>query len=239
MTISPQHGPLNCTKCFSLNQHATNANGWQLINDPGHWGAEDPVVLVLGQSKGNTQRSIFARGSSSFDRAGFAGSRPRLANILAKIGINISPKDVDSHFQASETNIAFASVLRCSISFPSGKTSGSPLNKAMHDHDAGIWLSTCMRTWLSKPYTRLRIVVLLGITQSYVDGIMDRIRDLHPSTFIRLDMGTAVAAGITWTFAQHPSPISENHYQKWISDAPHKKRDLARNHVLRALNSTN
>lgn len=69
MNPLPTHGPLSCSICFSHCNAPETANGWRLINDPGYWGATDPVVLVLGQSKGKTQRDVFDGGDPTFDKA--------------------------------------------------------------------------------------------------------------------------------------------------------------------------
>jgi hypothetical protein len=52
------HGPITCRACFEDRDPAVTAiesGGFRLVNDPGYGGAPDPVVLVLGQSKGRTQ----------------------------------------------------------------------------------------------------------------------------------------------------------------------------------------
>lgn len=186
--------------------------GWRLINDPGLWGSFDPVVLVLGQSKGNTQIKSYAKGD--FDAVAFAGIRNRLAMILEKIGVNLRASEVDQHFAAQERDIAFASLLRCSLSDSVGNTSGSPVMHAMGDPAANEWIVNCMETWLARPNPRLRLVVMLGLTPKYVSRVMDGLRNLYVSTFKKLDKVAAEAGGVTWVFAQHPSTISENHFRR-------------------------
>jgi hypothetical protein len=89
VTALPAHGPLDCTKCFADCTRPQKTNGWQLVNDPGYWGAADPRMLVLGQSKGMKARRVYARGEPAFDAVAFAGIRDRLAEVLASIGISL------------------------------------------------------------------------------------------------------------------------------------------------------
>lgn len=235
MTIYQSHGPLNCSQCFVDCKTPEVANGWRLVNDPGYWGASDPVVLVLGQSKGNKQRKVFAQGDAAFDAVAFAGIRDRLAKILDKISIRLDKADVDKHFRASETEVGFASLLRCSVSDPTGNTSGSPIIGAMKDPDADKWIENCMRKWLSEFNPRLKLVVLCGLTDAYKNRVTAHLSKLHANTFRKIDKFASEAAGVVWLFIQHPSTISENHYQSWIGTAPHLKRDEARMHLERTL----
>lgn len=125
-----RHGPLKCRRCFEVHDSSIiEVDSWRLVNDPGLWGATDPVVLILGQSKGNTQARSWSLGE--FDKVGFAGIRDRLARVLDRIGIDIDVANPDKHFSSDEPNLAFASVLRCSLSDRFGKTSGSPIIPAM------------------------------------------------------------------------------------------------------------
>jgi hypothetical protein len=228
-----QHGPLSCRICFGDNADAIERDGFRLVNDPGWWGASNPIVLVLGQSKGNTQKRALRTGE--FDKVGFAGVRDRLARVLASVGVTVDTENPDRHFVASESDIAFASLLRCSISTLSGKTSGSPIIPAMEQRSTDAWIRTCMKRWLEQPNSRLKLVVLLGLTPKYAKLVLERLKDLHPQTFIQRNDVVAEAAGVTWVFAQHPSRISENHYQNWIGSEPHRKRDVVRRYANNVL----
>ncbi|MFD1521525.1 hypothetical protein [Pseudonocardia yunnanensis] len=132
--------------------------------------------------------------------------------------------DFDSRFTASEEYFGFASLVRCSLSTVDGKSSGSPLGRAMRSTPADRWVRNCMQRWLIHPNPRLRLVVLLGLTDSYVTAVTARLRDIHPTTFRAVNATTVHAAGVVWTFLQHPSRLSENHFRTWISDEPHRKR---------------
>lgn len=218
-----RHGQQGCRLCFVDHGPAANAidgDEFRLVNDPGYWGAPDPVVLVLGQSKGRTQWRAQA---NDFDAVAFAGIRDRLSDILGIVGIPVG-HDFGSRFTAEEEYFGFASLVRCSLSTADGKSSGSPVTRAMRSPQADRWVRTCMQRWLTHLNPRLRLVVLLGLSDDYVAAVVARIRDLHPSTFRAVNTTTVHAAGVIWSFVQHPSRLSENHYRSWIGDGPHRKR---------------
>jgi hypothetical protein len=73
--------------------------------------------------------------------------------------------------------------------------------------------------------------VFLGITDTYFEAVMHRLEALHPSSFERLEPTSARAAGVVWTFVQHPSPLSINHYRRWVGTDDSVKRDAARRAV--------
>jgi hypothetical protein len=232
------HGPITCRVCFEDRGPAvtsTERGGFRLVNDPGYWGAPDPVVLVLGQSKGRTQWRAWG---DEFDQVAFAGSRDRLQTILERIGVPLDHTDFDASFRPTEQDLGFASLVRCSLSRDDGSSSGSPVTAAMASPAADQWVRACIQRWLSRFNPRLRLVVLLGITDAYVEAVLDRLKTLHAGSFRRIDGTTAEAGGVLWTFAQHPSPLSMNHYRRWIGQAPSVKRDAASSAVQVALATT-
>jgi hypothetical protein len=231
------HGPIACRACFDGRDPAVTtieSGRFRLVNDPGYWGAPDPVVLVLGQSKGRTQWRAWGH---DFDQVAFAGSRDRLRAILERIGVSIDHADFDDSFRSTEQDLGFASLVRCSLSRDGGSSSGSPVTAAMASPSADQWVRTCVQRWLSRFNPRLRLVVLLGITDSYVEAALDRLKTLHAESFRRLDATTAQAGGVLWTFAQHPSPLSMNHYRRWIGQEPAPKRDAASRALRMALSA--
>lgn len=219
------HGPLPCRACFrSCSADELREGPWLLVNDPGHWGAADPAVLVLGFSKGNTQRTAYRGGE--FDAVAFAKSRDRLRNVLARIGLVASDDDIAPRMTAAERDFAFASLLRCSLS-KAGKTSGTIMVEALASAPPRDWIRTCVETHLAQLSARTKVVVLLGITARYVEGVVAHLERLHQGRFKRTSLTTARGDGRRYVFVQHPSRLSENQYRAWMSLAPHAKRDAA------------
>lgn len=227
----PPHGPMSCRACFPDSSDAVIHGPWMLINDPGYWGAADPLVLVLGFSKGNTQRRAYQMGE--FDKVAFAKSRDRLRNVLARIGLLPADDDIDLRMMATERVFAFASLLRCSLS-KGHKTSGSITVEAISGPPARQWIETCAQTHLGGLTSRTKLVVLLGLTDRYVEAVHGLLARLHDSEYQRTSATTGRSKDRTYVFVQHPSRLSENHYQAWLSHKSSKKRDAA----IAAVNSS-
>ena len=58
----PEHGKIQCRRCFPDKAIAHTDGLWRITNDPGAWGSRNPRYLVLGFSKGFTQADAYANG---------------------------------------------------------------------------------------------------------------------------------------------------------------------------------
>ena len=100
----------------------------------------DPVVLVLGQSKGRNQ---WKPNDHDFAVA-FDGLRGRLRKILERVGLVIEAQDFDACFRGTERYFGFASLVRFSFSWSDGRSTDSPVTSAMRSSVADIWVRTCI-----------------------------------------------------------------------------------------------
>jgi len=65
MKTLPVHGPIECRRCFDgSDSHVATLGRWQIVNDPGAWGASVPKILVLGFSKGSLKPGPIEQGGS-------------------------------------------------------------------------------------------------------------------------------------------------------------------------------
>jgi hypothetical protein len=108
---------MSCDRCWTGATKLQESGPFRLVRDPGHAGASNPSILVLGISKGNTQSDAHARGSP-VEEVAFKGMRPRLFEILQAVGL--LPAETYAHFDhyrfnKSEREYGFASVVRCSL----------------------------------------------------------------------------------------------------------------------------
>jgi hypothetical protein len=127
--VLPKHGRIDCKVCFESNSSlATPHKDWNMVNDPGAWGGgENPEYLVLGFSKGATQANYYDNGS--FEGVAFKGMRPRLTEALRVVGVLSSIETVDTKIMNSRSNIAFGSLIRCSVSRRDAKASAQKKEK--------------------------------------------------------------------------------------------------------------
>jgi hypothetical protein len=224
---SPKHGKLSCRVCFPVGQAIVVRSGWQARNDPGHWGGSNPRILVLGFSKGKTQSDVYADGG--FDEVAFSGMRERLALVLRKLGLLKAEEDINAKFRPDETDLAFASLVRCSLS-RQGKTSGPLVVKAFEEEQARSFLRTCSQRFLGHLPERLRLVLMLGTSNKYIEHAQSLIRSLHPS----VEEKNAVAYGdseVLWVHVAHPSRAN-GRFGDWLSgeaarSISARKRELA------------
>jgi hypothetical protein len=172
------HGQVRCDRCWSGVRASTqDAGPFRLLRDPGHWGSSNPSVLVLGISKGNTQSRAFANGE--FDTVVFKGIRPRLLEALQAVGLLTGevPAQFERRFLASETQYAFANVVRCSLT-------GMNRKKGIHSADSPnvipafspgspgyTFVSACVDQHIGRLPPATRTVILLGNTSAYVKNL--------------------------------------------------------------------
>src|SRR5690606_15377760 len=120
MTASPTliaHGRMTCDRCWAGCGDTMQAlDGAQLVRDPGHWGSDNPQVLVLGISKGNTQAAAYE--NEPFDTVAFKGIRDRMLQVFQSVGLlpNETLSRFELRFTSAERDFAFASLIRCSLS---------------------------------------------------------------------------------------------------------------------------
>ena len=187
---------------------------FRLVNDPGAWGSSQPVVLVLGQTKGNTQSSEMQSVLSQrlFDQVAFKKFRPNLLKVLKAVGVVDRISCVDPLLTAAEPNFGWGSVIRCSLTGLDKKTgeysgdSGKVL-PAYTAKEAQDVIRTCVRTWLKDLPERTRLIVLLGNSNDYIRHIRRKLHEIHPDIRphpVASDVAH-LAAGRTWVHVGHPS----------------------------------
>jgi len=163
------HGPLQCRLCFSGTEKTLVLGDWRLRNNPGYYGSSDPEILILGFSKGANQNKAATEGD--FDRVAFAGARHRLRTVLETLNIMPSDRSIDDLMTAREKKFGVASLVRCSLcKMKDGvcKTSGDVIPSAFANTPTLAIIRRCATTFLGKLPSRVRLVVLLGTSDSYI-----------------------------------------------------------------------
>lgn len=229
------HGPLGCRRCWPNDQSTSQDRGpFRLINDPGHWGSAIPEVLVLGISKGNTQARAMA--AEPFEQVAFKGIRQRLLNVLQSVGLVTSdnPATFDARFSASERQLAFASVVRCSLTGLNPKkgihTAESPvvLPAFMQGSEAYEAVRACAMKFLADLPTRTSTVILLGNSDSYMEAMRKLISDIR-GPIVRRNSVSFDSKNVRFVHVAHPSK-GNGHFSAFITGqgTPGTKRNEAR-----------
>lgn len=241
----PKHGKIKCRLCFGSSDTSVrklNSN-WKIVNDPGAWGGGDcPDYLVLGFSKGATQAGIYE--SSRFEDVAFAGMRPRLTEALRAMGTLSDRETSDEKISDRNSNVAFGSLIRCSVSridiIASAKAgrqvyacTGPLITKSFKEIPEVI--SSCTRKFLSDLPRSIHAVFLLGNTDSYVTSCQSVLRGLFPTDFRQINPMAVVADRRIWIHIAHPSGLN-GHFKNWLKDdhGPGTKRVQAKKALLEA-----
>lgn len=236
-----KHGEVHCDRCWRDVDAQVQENGpFKLVRDPGHWGGENPCVLVLGISKGNTQSQAFRK--STFEDVAFKGLRDRMLMLFQATGLLDGEKiaTFNRRFERGESDFAFASVVRCSITGWNPRkghhTAESPfVIPAFKDGSPGNrFVINCAERHLAVLPDRTKVVLLLGNTGSYIRAmanVLDRVRG-------RVELVNPVAyrsGGVLFVHLAHPSK-GNGHFGAYMrgEGLPGEKRDWARNAIAAA-----
>ena len=194
-----------------------------MINDPGAWGSDRPEFLVLGFSKGATQAGIYQQGK--FEDIAFAGMRSRLTQALRAMEVLSGDETSDQKISAPDSNVAFGSLIRCSVSRRDEKASvksgrdvfsctGPLISKSFTEIPQVI--RTCTSRYLTDLPKSVRIVFFLGNTDKYVESCQTLIQELFPADFVRVNPMAVRANGRVWIHLAHPSGLN-GHFKNWLS----------------------
>lgn len=229
----PAHGPIACRRCFTVPDQVIDVGPWKAVNDPGAWGSADPEVLVLGFSKGFTQARAARAGR--FEDIPFKNMRPRLTEVLRTLGVLGPADEVDDRMVAGERRFAFGSLVRCSLSRlnpakQAHECTGPIMPKAFVEREAAPIVRRCAETYLRDLPTNLKLVLMLGTGDAYIEGCRRTIRALHGREFVDVNAVAYRTGPVTWVHVSHPSGLN-GHHPAWMrGDASEKqgcKRMLA------------
>lgn len=228
------HGPMTCRRCWRSDADVQYAGDFKLVHDPGHWGATDPVTLILGISKGNTQSSAYGKGS--FDTVAFKGIRHRILDILQSVGLlaDEKPAKLERRFSSMELDFAFASVVRCSLTGMHRKkgvhTADSPtVLPAFRFQSAGFnFVSNCVDQHLVSLAPRTSLVLLLGNTGPYMAALQDVVA-IKRGPVTPINEVAYWSTGVKFIHLAHPSK-GNGHFGAFIrgEGTAGAKRDLAK-----------
>lgn len=248
----PCHGPIPCRLCWPTKGEteatfgppiATEPHRFRLVNDPGAWGAQDPVVLVLGMSKGNTQADAMARAAAggSFNDVPFAKMRPRLLQSLQAVGLLPGVATLDPMFSAEEADYGWGSILRCSLTGwnkKTGRWSGASgdVIPGLKDPEGQDAMVACIRMHLTGLSERTRLIVLLGNDDNYIKVVRRAFEMVFgAATEIPGAGSQAFQVGAqTVVHIGHPSPLN-GFFNNFLSGSPAIPQGAKRAQAKRAV----
>lgn len=229
--LLPEHGFLNCKRCFA--HPDTKAQEWQgkfrwrLEHGPAAWGSRNPLVLILGFSRGDAGTKAMNRGP--FNEIPFLNMRPNIERVLYRLKILPEGIRLTQKIHDQEKDFAFGSMIRCSIAkwdsekekfIKSGKRM---LTDCVYDFPSSDILRSCTATFQSELPERLMLVLLMGNEREYVKGCFEAIKSIRPT----LEMLEPVRwkgkehpvayndGRVTWCHFPHAAGHAISHLIKW------------------------
>jgi hypothetical protein len=225
---------MTCRRCWPSDGDTQQKGDFRLIYDPGHWGASDPATLVLGISKGNTQSRAYTTGP--FEQVAFKGIRHRILQIFQSVGVLLDegPSQFERRFTSAETDFAFASVVRCSLTGMDRKkgihTADSPnvLPAFRANSEGYLFVANCVDQHLVNLSPRTKLVLLLGNTGAYISALQEVIAAKRGRVTPINEVGYR-AADVKFVHLAHPSK-GNGHFGAFVrgEGTSGQKRDLAR-----------
>jgi hypothetical protein len=209
---------------------------WQMVNDPGAWGATKPNILVLGFSKGFTQANAYLSGR--FEEIPFKDMRTRLSEMLRVLGLLSATEIVDKKMVPEERRFAFGSLVRCSLSRRNPKNgrfecTGQVMPKAFTEAISTV-VRKCADTFLARLPVTVQLVLMLGTTDAYINGCRHLIRSLYSTTFGDINAVSYKAGNAVWVHVSHPSGLN-GHHPVWMAGDPSTKPGHKRQLAIKAI----
>lgn len=217
-----------------------------MINDPGAWGGGDtPEYLVLGFSKGATQAGIYQNGR--FEDVAFADMRTRLTLALRAVGALSNAETADQKIQHPISNIAFGSLIRCSVS-RIDKSASAKAGKPVYGCTGPLITKSfaeiphiilaCAKQFLTDLPRSIKTVFFLGNTDAYVANCQSLIKRLFPTDYSVINPMAVAADGRLWIHLAHPSGLN-GYFNTWLnSDTGSGLKRLQAAEANKALHAT-
>ena len=228
------HGRIFCKACFPAEEEKLSIGDWRLLNNPGYYGSSNPEILVLGFSKGTSQ--ITASEKGDFDKIAFANMRHRLKQVLETLKIMPADRDIDALMTAKEKKFGLTSLVRCSLCKMKGEnciTSGTIVSAAFTNNATLKIIEQCVIKFLSTLPTRTKLVVLLGISDSYLSKTKKIFRKVFKD-FFELNSVAFRAGEALWVYGAHPSPMN-GHFKAWVAGPINNRSGSKREDALSVL----
>lgn len=167
--------------------------------------------------------------------------RPRLSEVLQVLGVLKGGERVDTRMVATERAVAFGSLVRCSLSRFSEKAgkhecTGPIMTKAFTEPAVAPIVKRCAETYLKHLPPTVRLVVMLGTGDGYIDGCRQTMQALYGSAFTALNEVAYRTGPVIWVHVSHPSGLN-SHHREWMAGDPATKQGRKRRLAMEAVSN--
>lgn len=150
--------------------------------------------------------------------------------------MGVGGQTIDEALSASSCRLGAASLVRCGLSLmEKGRlvTSGTIMSKATKAQLPTLAMRSCIKQHLTQLPESVKQVILLGTTDSYVDGVKKLMREAFPD-YLDVNAVAFRSQGRVWVFAAHPSPANGT-FKAWIEGDPSTRAGRKKVLALEAL----
>jgi hypothetical protein len=235
----PQHGRINCTRCFSncagtpeFDKTKRTEDNWRITMNPLAWGNAAPDVIVLGFSKGPTQAGALA--TAEHDQVAYKRSRGNVGKILKHIGLlhQLTGENLGQTVSRLITDrngrFHFGSLLRCTVERQdSGVWKGSGggmLNKFVATQLGREVASNCVTQFLKDLPTKTKLIVMFGMGTklNYVRESFDLYQKARGGTWRWINEVAYTDGKVTVVHVEHFASQG-NLIPRWIGEQVHDR----------------
>ena len=233
MTSLPAHGRVACAACYDaespmFDQTERTSGPWRIVNNPLAWGCASAPVVVLGFSKGPTQRGALTR--LRHEDIAYAGGRSAVAKILHHIRLlpRADPDLVNALIADREGLFHFGSLIRCTVERFDHRdnawvsTGGGMLDNFVATDFGRAVSTTCGRKFLRalpRP-TRLIVMMGLGTNLGYVHAARKLFEDIRPGSWYPINDVAYSDGRVTVVHTEH-FKVQGAHLENWLGKDGH------------------
>lgn len=249
MSCLPEHGKIDCNLCHgsasvTFNKTTTYSQDgrWRITANPLAWGSVNPVVVVLGFSKGENAITALGDPRKTLEDVPYAGKRHYVGRLLNSIGL--MPRDAASDVtrEIGDTSgiFHFGSLVRCTVEQhvenggqQSWVSSGSQMLEKFSDHPFGRQvIRNCTNRFLKRLPASVKIVVVFGLGRdkakgghqfSYVGDVRDVFSQVRGVEMRWINPVSYCDDDLVVIHVEHFS--GRNHLENWLSKT-HPRRAL-------------
>lgn len=256
MGCLPSHGRVNCSRCFAgqelefdKTRREASDGRWRITWSPLAWGNTRPEVIVLGFSKGPTQRRALT--SFHHDEIAFKGGRKAVGQILSHVGLVEPPID-GNYGSLAKRLIAeqagrfhFGSFIRCTVERydeeeREWKGSGAGmLDKYVATQFGEEVTRNCVSQFLRGIPDSVRLVVLFGLGRdlNYVREARRILKSVRGGRWRTINDVAYTDGRVTFVHVEH-FKVQGAHLKNWLGENVHSRSrwgEQARDAVASAL----
>ncbi len=236
----PSHGKIDCNACFhsspvTFDKTKREEEIWRITNNPIAWGNNQPEVLVLGFSKGQTQTGALSSGN--LNSVPFKGHRKKMAKVLAKIGIMKEPssEELSKEISSKTGRFHFGSLIRCAVERHDlkkniWKGSGCGMLNRFIATPFGREISqNCAQKFLSELPPSVKLIVMFGLGSklNYVEACFKIISEARGGNWRLINKVAYTNGNIVVVHVEHFASQGAL-LPNWLGENDHPRQEFSK-----------